>query len=106
MATHGSHGAPSTSTLPAAVPLDLQYLTRQSWELGARIVDGAPTLPRGEWRHTSGSWALAAFEATDETAVLRLRTPAGCTRFYGVTREEFREALPALVAAPDWEPAE
>lgn len=101
MATHVSADGPSPASLPEAVPFDLQHLTRQSWQLGSRVVDDATRL--GEWRHDGGGWTLTAFEATDETLLLRLRTPVGRSRFYGAIEREFRDAIPALSASPAWD---
>ena len=101
MATHAPCDDPTPSSLPDAVPLELHNLTRQSWELGSRIVDGAQRL--GEWRHAGGGWSLTAFEATEETLVLRLRSPVGRRRFYGAIRAEFFEAVPGLSSATAWE---
>lgn len=101
MATHAQQEDPTPSSLPDVVPFDLQHLTRQSWKLGSRVVEDADRV--GEWRHTGGGWTLTAFDATDETLVLRLRTPVGRGRFYGAIRAEFREAIPALTASTEWE---
>ncbi|MFW5934662.1 MAG: hypothetical protein ACOCQL_02300 [Halolamina sp.] len=101
MATHASRDDPSPSSLPDPVPLDLRNLTRQSWKLGSQIAADARRL--GEWRHAGGGWSLTAFEATDETLLLRLRSPVGRSRFYGAIRAEFREALPELSSATAWE---
>lgn len=100
MATHAQRDDPTPASLPDAVPLDLRNLTRQSWKLGNEIVDGAARV--GEWRHVDGKWSVTAFEATDETLVLRLMTPVGRSRFYGAIQAEFREALPALSASREW----
>ena len=104
MATHAQRDDPAPASLPDAVPLDLRNLTRQSWKLGNEIVDGATRV--GEWRHADGRWTVTAFEATDETLLLRLRTPVGRTRFYGAIRTEFREALPSLSASREWHPVD
>ena len=101
MATHAQHDDPAPASLPDAVPLDLRNLTRQSWELGSRIVDDATRI--GEWEHADSKWSVTAFEATDETLLLRLRTPVGRSRFYGAIRSEFREALPSLSAPREWQ---
>ncbi|WP_049981346.1 hypothetical protein [Halolamina rubra] len=101
MATHASRDDPAPSSLPDAVPLDLRNLTRQSWKLGSRIADEAGRL--GKWRHAGGGWSLTAFEATEETLVLRLRTPVGRSRFYGAIESEFREAVSGLSSSPAWE---
>ena len=104
MATHAQRDDPTPASLPDTIPFDLQNLTRQSWKLGSRIVDDAERIE--EWRHAGGGWTLTAFEATDETLVLRLRTPVGRSRFYGAIRAEFREARPAIASAAAWERVE
>jgi len=101
MATHVQRDDPTPASLPDAVPFDLRNLTRQSWKLGSRIVDDAERV--GEWQHTEGRWTLTAFDATEETLVLRLRTPVGRTRFYGAIEAEFRDARPAITSAATWE---
>lgn len=101
MATHAPCDDSTPSSLPDAVPLDLHNLTRQSWKLGSQIADDARRL--GEWHHAGGGWSLTAFEATDETLVLRLRSPVGRSRFYGAIQTEFREARPALDSSAAWE---
>ena len=101
MATHAQDGAATPSSLPDVIPFDLSHVTRQSWQLGSRVVDDATRL--GEWHHAGGGWTLTAFEATDQTLLLRLRTPVGRSRFYGAIGTEFREAIPSLAASPAWE---
>ena len=101
MATHAQRDDPTPASLPDAVPFDLRNLTRQSWKLGSRIVDDAERV--GEWQHAEGRWALTAFDATEETLLLRLRTPVGRARFYGAIEAEFREARPAITSATAWE---
>lgn len=101
MATHAQGGEAAPSSLPDVLPFDLPHVTRQSWQLGSRVVDDAARI--GEWHHDGGGWVLTAFEATDQTLVLRLRTPVGRSRFYGAIGTEFRDALPSLAAAPSWD---
>lgn len=101
MATHAQHGEAARSSLPDVLPFDLEHLSRQSWELGSRVVDDAERV--GEWHHVGDRWSLTAFDATTETLLLRLRSPVGRSRFYGAMRTEFREACPALAAASEWE---
>jgi hypothetical protein len=88
--------------LPGVVPFDLTHLTRLSWELGTRVVDDAESTPHSEWGHSGSPWALALFDVTSETVVVRIRTPAGRERFYGAARMDLETALPALEAAAGW----
>ncbi|WP_135365281.1 hypothetical protein [Halosimplex halophilum] len=89
--------------LPDAVPVSLDRTTRLSWELGDRVTTGADATLAGEWRCRGTPWAVAAFDVTDNTAVLRVRTPVGRELFYGVADPDVVAARDALAEAPDWE---
>ncbi|ARS91827.1 hypothetical protein [Natrarchaeobaculum aegyptiacum] len=102
MATHGTHGTQPGASLPTALPVELPALTRLSWELGSRIVSDEETIHLEEWERTGSTWALSIFRVTDNTVVLRVRTPVGRQRFYGAAQLDLEEALPRLEAAPDW----
>jgi hypothetical protein len=96
-----SRGSPDRSTLPGVVPFDLPRATRLSWRLGTRVIDGDEATRRGRWEHTT-AWSLSLFRVTDETAVLRVRTPIGRERFYGAAWIDLEESLPRLDATPTW----
>lgn len=89
--------------LPGAVPVSLDRTTRLSWELGDRVTSGADATLAGEWRCHTAPWAVAVFDVTDHTAVLRVRTPVGRELFYGAADADLTTARDALSAAPDWE---
>ncbi|WP_436928544.1 hypothetical protein [Halosimplex halobium] len=89
--------------LPDAVPVSLDRTTRLSWELGDRVTTGADATLAGEWRCHATLWAVAVFDVTDHTAVLRVRTPVGRELFYGVADADLVAARDALADAPDWE---
>lgn len=103
MATHGSQdGAGTGVSLPDAVPFDLPHLTRLSWELGTRVVDGEDASLHSEWTRTGRSWVLSVFQPTENTVVMRVRTPVGRERFYGAAEQDLESALPRLESASRW----
>jgi len=101
MATRDSRGGSGTK-LPDVVSFDIAQLTRLSWELGSRIVDGEESTHHGTWRHTHTSWELSAFRATSNTDIVTVQTPVGRERFYGVARSDLQSALSSLDAAESW----
>lgn len=105
MAVRGSRDRRTESaSLPAIVPFDVPHLSRLNWELGSRVIEGAP--PVGNWRHTGRRWAISVFDVTDNTVVIRIRTSVGRERFYSAIRSELQSALPELDSAAAWRPIE
>ena len=102
MATQGARSGETRTALPGAVPFDLVNVSRLSWELGARVVEGDGASVRSRWTHEETAWSLSVFDVTSETAVLRLETPVGRQRFFGTTQRDLATVYPALEAAPDW----
>ncbi|WP_435179569.1 hypothetical protein [Halorussus sp. AFM4] len=101
MASHGTRGQSSgAARLPSQLPLALPAVSRLSWDLGSRVVAEAEVL--GSWEHRRSGRTLSAYDVTDNTVVLGVRTPAGRERFYGAAEEEFEEKRPRLAAADDW----
>ena len=104
MATHGfQDGTCAGASLPDAVPFDLPHLTRLSWELGSRVVDGEDAVLHSEWARSGRSWVLSIFRVTSNTVVMRVRTPVRRERFYGAAQQDLESALPRLESAPRWE---
>lgn len=102
MATHGfQNGSGAGISLPDVVPFDFLHLTRLSWELGSRVVDDDGTL-HSEWEQTGRPWLLSVFRVTDNTVILRIRTPVGRERFYGAAQLDLETALPRLESTPHW----
>jgi len=89
--------------LPDAVPVSLERTTRLGWELGDRVTTGPDATLAGRWRCHTAPWAVAVFDVTDHTAVVRVRTPVGRELFYGVADADLAAARESLSAAPDWE---
>ncbi|WP_227132260.1 hypothetical protein [Halorubellus salinus] len=104
MTTHGRRsGGPDRPQLPPVFPVGLTPRSRLSHDLGSRVIDDDATRIAA-FEYTTGGWALAAFDVTEHTVVLRVRTPAGRERFYGAARAELDDVLPAMSADPRWQP--
>ncbi|MFB6164351.1 MAG: hypothetical protein ABEJ31_04255 [Haloarculaceae archaeon] len=73
-----------------------------SWQLGTRVVSEDGATHHGTWAAVDAAWAVSVFEATDETVLIRLRSPVGREQFYGATKRDLDRALPALAEADDW----
>ena len=105
MATHsppsGDDGTGDV-TLPSVVPFELPHVSRLSWELGSRVVEGDHSTPISEWDHTGRPWTLSVFRVTSATCLVRLRTPVGRERFYGTAEIDLESVRPALDDAPSW----
>ncbi|AEH36757.1 hypothetical protein [Halopiger xanaduensis] len=105
MATHGFQdggNANAGASLPEAVPFELPHSTRLSWELGSRVVEDEAATLRGEWESTGRAWSVSIFRVTENTAVVRVRTPVGREKFYGAAELDLESALPELRSAPRW----
>ncbi len=92
--------SPATARLPSALPFALPAVSRLSWDLGSRVVADARLL--GSWEHRRSGRTLSAYDVTDNTVVLGVRTPAGRERFYGAAEADFAEKRPRLAEAADW----
>lgn len=91
-----------TVDLSTAVPSDLSAVTRLSWELGTRVVEGDDTTRHSRWSHTETARELSLFHATDNTVIIRMRTPVGRHRFYGATESHLDAAVSSLEADTHW----
>ncbi len=68
--------------------IDADRVESLSWPLGNRITVEADATRRFELAHRRSMRTVTAFEATDYTSVLRLRTPIGREKFYGVANAD------------------
>ncbi|WP_265108109.1 hypothetical protein [Halosolutus halophilus] len=103
MATHApQNGGDAGAELPDVVPFTLPHLTRLSWELGSRVVGDDESTLHSEWERTGSSWLLSIFRVTDNTVILKVRTPVGRERFYGAARSDLQTARPRLEDSPYW----
>jgi hypothetical protein len=103
MATNAaSNGDAAPGKFPTALPIEVPYRSRLSWELGTRVVGDAEAQSLCRWRAESG-WALAVFGVTSRTLVARFRTPVGRELFYGLERASRSTVRARLESAPDWQ---
>ncbi|WP_226483031.1 hypothetical protein [Natrinema amylolyticum] len=59
-----------------------------SWPLGNRVTVEADANRRFRFDHRRSHRTLTAFAVTDDTCVLRLRTPVGREKFYGIANAD------------------
>ncbi|PCR90788.1 hypothetical protein [Natrinema ejinorense] len=79
--TTGRHGRPLIADL---FDIDIERVESLSWSLGNRVTVEADADRRFRLAHQQSTRTVTAFEVTDATCVLRLRTPVGREKFYGV----------------------
>ncbi|WP_181686444.1 hypothetical protein [Halorhabdus salina] len=89
--------------LADVLPMDRTAIESLSWALGTRVTreDDATCLLEVSDRSTAS--ALAVFEATEYTYVVRFRTPVGREKFFGVAAVDLRSMLIDLLDQPEWE---
>lgn len=99
MSSHGGQSHTGTGRLTA---LSLETANSLSWMLGERVTEDDRTTLLGRWGHDAARESIAAYEVTDETAILRHTSPVGRERYVGTTQAEADAVLDALDSAPDW----
>lgn len=80
------------------VDVDSRHVESLSWSLGHRVTVEAGADELFRLAHRRSNRTVTAFEVTDYTCVLRLRTPIGREKFYGVANVD----VGARPAADDW----
>ncbi|WP_408958810.1 hypothetical protein [Natrinema sp. 74] len=68
--------------------LDANRIESLSWPLGNRVTVEADATHLFELAHRRSMRTVTAFGVTDYTSVLRLRTPIGREKFYGVANAD------------------
>lgn len=107
MATNAStSGSLADGPAKTALPSEVPYRTRLSWELGTRVIEDEATERRSHWEGSDGTWELTVFDATTTTLVMRVRTPVGRERFYGAETSMLSSIHARLEADADWQRAE
>ena len=84
------------------LPIDRTSIESLSWALGTRLTESAGGQCLLELTHQRTKSALAVFEATDYTCIVRFRTPVGREKFFGVATVDLRSMLSNLLERGDW----
>ncbi|WIV67659.1 hypothetical protein [Natrialbaceae archaeon AArc-T1-2] len=83
--SHGASGVRGGKELVSELfDVDVARVQSLSWSLGRRLTVESDARQRFELESRRTNRSLTVFEASDDTCVLRLRTPVGRERFYGV----------------------
>jgi hypothetical protein len=102
MSSHGerSHAA---SGFPGVAAVSLETTNSLSWMLGRRVTaeDDRASLV-ATWDHERSRQQVSVFEVTEETAVVRHRSPVGRERYVGTTKTDAQQACADLDAAAAW----
>ncbi|WP_254523324.1 hypothetical protein [Natrinema caseinilyticum] len=75
-----------------------KHVESLSWPLGNRVTVEADAKRLFEFAHCRSTRTVTAFEVTDYTRVVRLRTPIGREKFYGVANAD----VTPLSAGDEW----
>ncbi|SEQ32829.1 hypothetical protein [Natrinema salaciae] len=86
--SQGSLGRRGRALVAHLVGVDTGRVESLSWSLGNRITVEADANQRFRFVHRRSARSVTAFDVTDETCVLRLRTPVGREKFYGVAKAD------------------
>jgi len=78
--------------------VDIERIESLSWPLGDRITTSADATQRFQFSHQRSAREVTAFDVTEYTCVLRLRTPVGREKFYGLAAVDVAPDL----TATDW----
>lgn len=68
--------------------IDTGNVESLSWDLGNRVTDESDASREFSLPHRRSNRSITAFAVTDNTCVLRLRTPIGREKFYGVANAD------------------
>lgn len=83
-------------------PLDADA-TRISWALGDRILSRDDPDPAFDCEQAGSAARVTAFEATDATYLVRVRTPVGRERYYEVPADSFDAYVDTFSTASGWQ---
>ncbi|MDF9746588.1 hypothetical protein [Natrinema salsiterrestre] len=82
--SHGTPGRRGRNLIAHLFDVDLGRVESLSWPLGNRVTVEADARRLFRFAHRRSTRTVTAFEVTDYTRVLRLRTPVGREKFYGL----------------------
>ncbi|WP_262180085.1 hypothetical protein [Haloarcula laminariae] len=84
-----------SGVLGVDLPAALNRAESHSWEYGHTCVTREGR-PRETWTDGTGRQSVTAFDVTDHTVVLRVRTPVGRESFYGMADRDYEAAREAF----------
>ena len=84
--SQGARGLRGRELVAHLFDVDSERVESLSWPLGSRVTGDAERLFR--LVHRRSARTVTAFEVTDYTCVLRLRTPVGREKFYGIANAD------------------
>ncbi|MBZ6493767.1 hypothetical protein [Natrinema longum] len=82
--SQGTTGRRGRTLIADLFDIDIERVESLSWALGNHVTVEADADRRFRFAHRQSTRAVTAFEVTDTTCVLRLRTPVGREKFFGV----------------------
>ncbi|SEV94417.1 hypothetical protein [Natrinema salifodinae] len=96
--SQGAMGLRGRDLIAHLVDVDCGRLESLSWPLGNRITAEAEADRLFRFAHQRSPRTVTAFEVTDYTCALRLRTPVGREKFYGIATAD----IATRPARDDW----
>lgn len=96
--SQGAGGLRGRDLIAHLFDVDSERVESLSWPLGNRVTDDADAPRLFRLTHRRSARTVTAFEVTDYTCVLRLRTPVGREKFYGIANAD----VSPDPSSPDW----
>ncbi|MFB1062933.1 hypothetical protein [Natrinema sp. H-ect4] len=86
--SQGAMGLRGRHLIAHLFDVDTERVESLSWPLGSRVTVDTSTESLFRLAHRRSARTVTAFEVTDYTCVLRLRTPVGREKFYGLANAD------------------
>ncbi|RZH67436.1 hypothetical protein [Natrinema altunense] len=86
--SQGALGRHGRSLIASLFGVERGHVESLSWSLGNRVTADADATQLFRFAHQRSARSVTAFEVTDYTCVLRLRTPVGREKFYGIANAD------------------
>ncbi|WP_222919149.1 hypothetical protein [Natrinema sp. SYSU A 869] len=86
--SQGTMGRRGRGLIAHLFDIDIERVESLSWPLGNRVTVEADANRRFRFDHRRSHRTVTAFEVTNDTCVLRLRTPVGREKFYGISNTD------------------
>lgn len=96
--SQGAMGRRGRDLIAHLFDVDAEHVESLSWSLGNRVTVEAGADRLFRFDHRRSTRTVTAFEVTDYTCILRLRTPVGREKFYGIANAD----VATRPARDDW----